>query len=237
MESKTTPPLSNQKPIHSIGFGKHRNLTCHCPLLHATLSDNILHDVLGFSLRTQLHLLELYKNQTVVLPGGQVTPRHGGQDDAVQVGGFRRDGGVGKTALTIQVTLLFVPERYVFQADLAQLCLNHFGRDIRPDDRRFIPKAGSHRLTVLHALSSRYCRTGGIYRFERSVDPRRRRVHFGLQYHVSSVLHPHTKVPQPDSTRQRIDQRRFADHSRVPRIAYLPYHASQRSASASHAGG
>lgn len=53
------------------------------------------------------------------------------------------DGGVGKTALTIQVALTYCSLPFVDMADLSLVVLESLCRNLRPHHRRLVPQAGA----------------------------------------------------------------------------------------------
>lgn len=117
------------------------------------------------------------------------------------------DGGVGKTALTIQLTLQHFVETVSTSCRHFAILVNRYHTYfflVRSHDRRFVPKAGSHRWTIVHVGSSRYCRTRRIHSIKRSMDPRWRRICSGIQYLLEIIFHTHPKVSQSDSASQGI---------------------------------
>ena len=82
------------------------------------------------------------------------------------------DGGVGKTALTIQVGI-HKSIADLSQANVCAVMSQSFRRNIRSDHRRFIPKTGGDRPPRMHVGSLGHSRPRRIHCFERSVDKRR----------------------------------------------------------------
>jgi hypothetical protein len=135
------------------------------------------------------------------------------------------DGGVGKTALTIQVGCPYdsnhssrdhdsKPRDYPL-AVLEPLC-----RDIRSNDRRFISQTSRDRPTVMYARGAGHSGPGRIYRTTRSVDPRRRGICIGVQHHVSRLLLPHHQILQPNQDGQGIIKFRLPLRSQLPEFTH-----------------
>ena len=83
------------------------------------------------------------------------------------------DGGVGKTALTIQVSIYRSRQIFLSQANIGAAMSQSFRRNIRSDHRRFISKTSGDRPSRMHAGSVGHSRPGRIHCFERSMDKRR----------------------------------------------------------------
>ena len=150
------------------------------------------------------------------------------------------DGGVGKTALTIQVsglpTELFwhTCHRAYYKSAMSESLRG----DLRPYDRGFVSQAGSYRFAIVYARSPGYGRTRRIHGPSRSMDPRRRRLRARLQHHVEIILHAHTKVSPPNPEGQGVFERQLANRRWLPLIAHtIPNGRRWRRPSSRHARG
>jgi GTPase SAR1 family protein len=113
------------------------------------------------------------------------------------------DGGVGKTALTIQLTLQHFVET-VRNIDLGMdsssmlLFIMYWNLDllfvVRSDHRRLVQKTGGDRWAIMHARSPRYCWAGRIYGLERPMDSRWRRFCPRIQHFIKIIVHTNSTV-------------------------------------------
>ena len=133
------------------------------------------------------------------------------------------DGGVGKTALTIQLTLqhfvetvrIFRCSSYVPGAFTPASSPHAYISPVRSDHRGLIPKTSGDRWTIMHVRSTRHCGAGRIYSIKRPMDPRWRRICPGIQHIFKIILHQDSTIPQSNPTGQRI----FSIFSIIPRVA------------------
>ena len=94
--------------------------------------------------------------------------------------------------------------------------LESFRRDVRSYNRRFLPQTSPDRWPVMHARSSRYCRSGRVHGAKRPMDPGRRGLRPRVQHILASLVLTNRKIPSPDSTGKGIVAVWF---SLVPRFA------------------
>ena len=145
------------------------------------------------------------------------------------------DGGVGKTALTIQVSRTSGKAQWPHRLKHRAALFESLRRDLRSDHRRFLPEASCHRFTILHVGGLRYGRTRRIHRSTGSMDPRWRRIHSSIQHHLSGLLYTHPEVPQSNTKGEGIVQCKFADWRQLPVFARFADHVHPRPACPSHA--
>lgn len=146
------------------------------------------------------------------------------------------DGGVGKTALTIQVG----PSHEIgslqgARAEVDVAMPEPLRRDLRSHHRRLLPQTSADRQPVLHARGAGHSRTRGVHRAPGPVDKRWRRVCASLLGLVTIILHPHSEIPPTNPASQGLGRRRFTHLSRVTTLANNGQFRVR--ASAGHAGG
>jgi GTPase SAR1 family protein len=135
------------------------------------------------------------------------------------------DGGVGKTALTIQLTLQHFVEtvRNTYLAMTSSPCCSQspgiyaYFLVVRSDYRRLVQKTSGDRWTIMHARSPRYCWAGRIYGPERPMDSRWRGLCPRLQHFIKIFIHTNSTVSQPDPTGQRV----ISIFTQLPRLTNI----------------
>lgn len=146
------------------------------------------------------------------------------------------DGGVGKTALTIQVRPLpYSGSLRYAHAEVDVAMPEPLRRDLRSHHRRLLPQASADRQPVLHARGAGYGRARGVHSAQGPVDKRWRRVCARLLGLVTVILHPHSEIPPTNPASQGLGSRRFTHLSRITTLANNGQFRIRTSAG--HAGG
>ena len=129
------------------------------------------------------------------------------------------DGGVGKTALTIQVCTQLItpfPVRWWWVALPKSLCgdvwSNHWG---------LLPKTGCNWFAFLYARGIGYGRARRIYGFKRPMDPRWRRICACLQHYLSLIVYENTQISQPDPAGEGVIEHQLSHQRRLSFISDL----------------